>query len=70
MGYMGIMETTVMGYIGNLRYRIWVIWGSYYSIPKAIFYLLKGLYQDNMHPKSLKRITLLQAKMEPGGVRV
>ena len=22
--------------------RIWGIWGSYYSIPKAIFYLLKG----------------------------
>ena len=22
--------------------RIWGIWGSYYSVPKAIFYLLKG----------------------------
>ena len=22
--------------------RIWGIWGSYYNIPKAIFYLLKG----------------------------
>ena len=24
--------------------RIWGIWGSYYNIPKAIFYLLKGDY--------------------------
>ena len=22
--------------------RIWNLWGSYYSVPKAIFYLLKG----------------------------
>ena len=22
--------------------RVWRIWGSYYNIPKAIFYLLKG----------------------------
>ena len=22
--------------------RIWGIWGSYYNIPKAVFYLLKG----------------------------
>ena len=33
------METTTMGYTG---YRIWGKWGSYYSIPKAIFHLLKG----------------------------
>ena len=25
--------------------RIWGIWGSYYNIPKAIFYLLKGDYR-------------------------
>ena len=25
--------------------RIWAIWGSYYNIPKAIFYLLKGDYK-------------------------
>ena len=24
--------------------RIWGIWGSYYNLPKAIFYLLKGEY--------------------------
>ena len=24
--------------------RIWGIWGSYYKLPKAIFYLLKGDY--------------------------
>ena len=24
--------------------RIWGIWGSYYDIPKTIFYLLKGDY--------------------------
>ena len=24
--------------------RIWDIWGSYYNIPKAIFYLLEGDY--------------------------
>ena len=35
------METTIMAYIGN---RIWDIWGSYYNVPKAIFYLLKGDY--------------------------
>ena len=26
----------------KFRDRIWCIWGSYYNIPKAIFYLLKG----------------------------
>ena len=26
--------------------RIWGIWGSYYNIPKAMFYLLKGDYTD------------------------
>ena len=25
--------------------RIWGMWGSYYTIPKAIFYLLKGDYK-------------------------
>ena len=25
--------------------RIWGIWGSYYNMPKAIFYLLKGDYR-------------------------
>ena len=25
--------------------RTWGIWGSYYNIPKAIFYLLKGDYR-------------------------
>ena len=24
--------------------RIWAIWGSYFRLPKAIFYLLKGDY--------------------------
>ena len=33
------METIIMGDIG---YRIWGIWGSYYTMPKTIFYLLKG----------------------------
>ena len=37
------METPIMGY---LRYRIRGIWGFYYSIPKATFYLLKGGYSD------------------------
>ena len=27
--------------------RIWVIWGSYYNIPKAISYLLKGAYKPS-----------------------
>ena len=35
------METTIMGYIG---YRIRGIWGSYYNIPEAICYILKGGY--------------------------
>ena len=25
--------------------RIWGIWGSYYNMPNAIFYLLKGDYR-------------------------
>ena len=25
--------------------RIWGVWGPYYNIPKAIFYLLKGDYR-------------------------
>ena len=25
--------------------RIWGIWGSYYTIPQAIFYLLNGAYK-------------------------
>ena len=33
------METVIMGYMGS---RIWGIWGSYYNIPKAIFYPIKG----------------------------
>ena len=26
----------------SLGFRVWGIWGSYYHIPKAIFYLLEG----------------------------
>ena len=26
---------------------IWGVWGPYYNIPKAIFYLLKGDYSPN-----------------------
>ena len=29
--------------------RIWGIWGSYYNIPKTVFYLIKG---DYVHPKN------------------
>ena len=28
--------------------RIWGIWGSCYNIPKAIFYLLKGDYWNEV----------------------
>ena len=28
--------------------RLWGIWGSYFSIPKAIFYLLKGDYKSGV----------------------
>ena len=28
--------------------RIWGIWGSYYDMPKAIFYLLKGDYSTTV----------------------
>ena len=42
------METTIKGL--GCRDRIWGIWGSYYSIPKAMFYLLKG----NSTPEVLK----------------
>ena len=44
-------EMETRGYIGVIRVivpllvdRIWVIWGSYFNIPKAIFYLLQGDY--------------------------
>ena len=30
-----------MGYSPPSVDRIWGVWGSYYDIPKAIFYLLK-----------------------------
>ena len=30
--------------------RIWGIWGSYYNIPKAIFYLLKADYNSITKP--------------------
>ena len=33
--------------------RIWGIWGSYYNIPKTIFYLLKGDYSSK---GSLRRV--------------
>ena len=29
---------------------VWGIWGSYYKIPKAIFYLLKG--DHTLYPKT------------------
>ena len=35
---------TPWGYSPPQVDRIWDIWGSYYHIPKAIFYLLKGDY--------------------------
>ena len=38
---MGIMETTIVGYMG---YTVRDIWGSYYDISKTIFYLLKKDY--------------------------
>ena len=48
------METTIyydrvyIGIIVPLKInRKWGIWGSYYSIPKAIFYLLKGDYKHS-----------------------
>ena len=45
---MGIMEKKMESTIYYNRIyilgRIWGIWGSYYNIPRAIFYLLKGDY--------------------------
>ena len=29
---------------------MWCIWGSYYNVPKAIFYLLKGDYNALIRP--------------------
>ena len=35
--------------------RIWgIIWGSFYNIPKAIFYLLKGDYIPAKHSPELR----------------
>ena len=40
------METTIygLGFRAPQVDRIWGIWGSYYNIPNAVFYLLKGDY--------------------------
>ena len=32
--------------------RLWGIWGSYYNIPKAIFYLLKGTIGSRVERES------------------
>ena len=39
------IETTTLYYSPPEVDRIWGIWGSYYNIPKARFYLLKGGYR-------------------------
>ena len=44
------------GYIPLSVDRIWSIWGLYYNIPKAMFYLLKGAYN---------LLTMSKADMEP-----
>ena len=36
------METTIWGL--GFKDSIWGFWGSYYNLPEAIFYLLKGNY--------------------------
>ena len=41
--------------------RIWGIWGLYYNVPKAIFYLLKGDYSCIFCMRSLKEFSLLPA---------
>ena len=58
------METIIMGYIG---FRIWGIWGSYYNIRKATFYLLKGDYTSNRRPYGGYLLNSLQ---DPVGFRV
>ena len=40
-----IQEEVSLGYSAPKVDRIWVIWGSYYKIPKARFYLLKGIIE-------------------------
>ena len=41
--------------------RIWGIWGFYYNVPKAMFYLLKGDYSCIFCMRSLKEFSLLPA---------
>ena len=43
----GVVENSASNYSSPLVDRIWGVWGSYYNIPKAIFYLLRGLYTLN-----------------------
>ena len=45
--------------------RVWDIWGSYYSIPKAIFYLLKGDYKcASMDLPQKPRLAGIRCKIE------
>ena len=44
MGRIILRTTHVLANVMLRSDRIWGIWGSYYNIPKAIFYLLKGDY--------------------------
>ena len=47
--------------------NIWAIWGSYYNIPKAIFYLLKGDYRVSGLAAACKlkkaRLVLVESKL-------
>ena len=47
--------------------RIWGIWGSYFSIPQAIFYLFKG---DYSFVWSLERLLGSMVEGLSGGFRV
>ena len=54
LGPTGMVSVKGLGFLSEFQenlysppevHRIWGIWGSYYTIPKAIFYILKGGYK-------------------------
>ena len=58
----------LIGYIFILGLWIWGIWGSYYNIPKAIFYLLKEDYKPqapNLEPQTLNPFKLQMPVISP-----
>ena len=42
----------------------YIIWGSYYNIPKAIFYLLKGDYRSFYALRTLRTLAEVKSGLQ------